>query len=62
MSKEAGVIEKYGSGIARIRTAMLKAGCPEPRFEGIVEGFRVTLMSPPSYPPSYPLVAPLVAP
>ncbi|MCU0609307.1 MAG: putative DNA binding domain-containing protein, partial [Chitinispirillaceae bacterium] len=41
--KEAGIIEKYGSGIRRIRTAMVAAGNPEPLFEEIGEGFRVTL-------------------
>ena len=43
MFKEAGIIEKYGSGIKRIRVAMEQGGCPEPKFEEIGDGFRVTL-------------------
>jgi ATP-dependent DNA helicase RecG len=41
--KEAEIIEKYGSGIKRIRTSMINAGNPEPKFEEIGDGFRVTL-------------------
>ena len=41
--KEAGLIEKYGSGIKRIRQAMLSAGAREPVFEIIGNFFKVTL-------------------
>lgn len=41
--KEAGIIEKYGSGIRRIRDAFAILGSPEPIFEEIGEGFRVTI-------------------
>ena len=58
--KEAGIIEKYGSGIRRIRSAMLNAGNPEPLFEEIGEGFRVTLLK--SALQKIPLVTPLVTP
>ncbi|MBU1169562.1 MAG: putative DNA binding domain-containing protein [Proteobacteria bacterium] len=41
--KEAGIIEKYGSGIKRVREVMKKAGTPEPVFETIGDCFKVTL-------------------
>jgi len=41
--KEAGIIEKYGSGIKRILEAMKAYGNPEPLFEEIQNGFRVTV-------------------
>jgi len=41
--KEAGAIEKYGSGIKRVRQTMLAAGAGEPRFEVIGNFFKVTL-------------------
>ena len=41
--KEAGIIEKYGSGIKRILEAMRAYGSPEPSFEEIQNGFRVTV-------------------
>ncbi len=41
--KEAGIIEKYGSGIKRVRQAMLVAGAKEPIFELVGNFFKVTL-------------------
>jgi ATP-dependent DNA helicase RecG len=41
--KEAGIIEKYGSGIKRILEATRAYGLPEPKIEEIQNGFRVTL-------------------
>ena len=41
--KEAGVIEKYGSGIRRVRQTMINAGANEPKFETIGDCFKVTL-------------------
>ena len=41
--KEAGVIERYGSGIARIKDECKTHGVIEPIFEEFVHGFRVTL-------------------
>ena len=41
--KEAGVIERYGSGIARIKDECNTHGVIEPIFEEFVHGFRVTL-------------------
>ena len=43
MFKEAGRIEKYGSGIARIKNECLKHGILEPVFEEFQHGFRVIL-------------------
>lgn len=43
--KEAGIVEKYGSGIRRVREAFLNAGGKEPLFEELGEGFRVTVYS-----------------
>ena len=41
--KEAGIIEKYGSGIKRVMQSMADAGSPEPVFEIIADTFKVTL-------------------
>ena len=41
--KEAGIIEKYGSGIRRVRQIMEASGAPEPVFEVIGDSFKVTL-------------------
>ena len=41
--KEAGIIEKYGSGIKRVRQAMQEAGAREPIFEIVGNCFKVTL-------------------
>ena len=41
--KEAGIIEKYGSGIARIRKECKIHEIKEPKFEEFQHGFRVTL-------------------
>ena len=41
--KEAGIIEKYGSGIRRVREIMKESGAPEPLFEEIGNSFKVTL-------------------
>ena len=42
MFKEVGLIEKYGTGIRRIRQGFADYGLPEPKFEEIGGGFRVT--------------------
>ncbi|WP_031385619.1 ATP-binding protein [Desulfonatronum thiodismutans] len=41
--KEAGLIEKYGSGIVRVHLTMLQAGAPAPLFEPMAHSFKVTL-------------------
>ncbi len=41
--KEAGIIERYGSGIARINTECKAHEIKEPLFEEFVHGFRVIL-------------------
>ena len=41
--KEAGLIERYGSGIMRIRHICKKIGIVEPVFQEISNGFMVTL-------------------
>ncbi|WP_045220389.1 ATP-binding protein [Desulfonatronum thioautotrophicum] len=43
MFKEAGLIEKYGSGIVRVHRTMLQAGAPAPHFEPMTHSFKVTL-------------------
>lgn len=43
MFKEVGSIEKYGSGIARIKQECKKHGILEPTFEEFQHGFKVTL-------------------
>ncbi len=43
MFKEAGIIEKYGSGIRRVREIMEAAGASEPAFEVIGNSFKVTM-------------------
>jgi ATP-dependent DNA helicase RecG len=40
--KEAGIIEKYGSGIKRVLEAIRAYGLGDPSFEEIQDGFRVT--------------------
>jgi ATP-dependent DNA helicase RecG len=41
--KEAGIIERYGSGIARIKDECKLHGVIKPKFEEFVHGFRVIL-------------------
>ena len=41
--KEAGIIEKYGSGIKRVQQAMRSLGAKDPEFELIGNTFKVTL-------------------
>ena len=41
--KDAGLIEKYGSGIQRIIESFNKYNLPEPEFEEIQHGFKVTI-------------------
>ena len=41
--KEAGIMEKYGSGIRRIVEAFRSSGLPAPRFREMGEGFMVTV-------------------
>ena len=41
--KEAGLIERYGSGIKRILTICKAYGVKEPMFEEVAQGFKVTL-------------------
>ena len=41
--KEAGIIEKYGSGIKRILESLRSYGLQYPLFEEIQNGFRVTV-------------------
>lgn len=41
--KECGMIERYGSGIRRIKLACEQHGLPEPEFEESQQGFRVIL-------------------
>ena len=43
MFKEAGIIEKYGSGIRRVREIMALAGVRSPEFEAKPYFFKVTL-------------------
>ena len=40
--KDMQLIEKYGSGIGRVRDHFKAEGLPEPDFENISEGFQVT--------------------
>ena len=42
---ELGLIEQWGSGIQRMVGACVQAGLPEPLFEEIGSGFRVTIYS-----------------
>ena len=46
--KEAGIIEKYGSGIKRVRKVLKSAGAPPPSFESLPDLFKVTLYPIPS--------------
>ena len=41
--KEAGMIEKYGSGVKRITDNFLANSLPEPKLENFQHGFRVTV-------------------
>ncbi|WP_281324276.1 ATP-binding protein [Flavobacterium sp. IMCC34518] len=41
--REAGIIEKYGSGIKRITNAFVHYGLTAPTFEAFQNGFRVTV-------------------
>jgi len=41
--KEAGIIEKYGSGIKRVLEAFNKYDLPQPIFEEIQSGFKVSV-------------------
>ena len=41
--KEAGIIEKYGSGIKRVLEAFNKYDLPQPVFEEIQNGFKVSV-------------------
>ena len=43
MFKECGLIEKYGSGIARIRKLCKEHRLKTPKFEEIQKGFKVTV-------------------
>jgi len=43
--KEAGLIERYGSGIKRILESFASYDLPRPLFEELQEGFRVTITS-----------------
>jgi ATP-dependent DNA helicase RecG len=43
MFKECGLIERYGSGIKRIRNACVKHGLVEPVFEEFQHGFHVVI-------------------
>jgi len=41
--KEAGIIEKYGSGVRRVLEAFKEYDLPQPTFEEIQVGFKVTV-------------------
>ena len=41
--KEMGLIERYGTGIKRVRRMFVDYGLPEPKFETITGGFAVTV-------------------
>lgn len=43
MFKECGLIEKYGSGISRIKKFCLEYNIIEPKFKELQKGFQVTL-------------------
>lgn len=43
MFKEAGLIERYGSGIMRVRRICKEYGVVEPSFGEMANGFKVTL-------------------
>ncbi len=43
--REAGIIEKYGSGIKRITNAFIDYGLASPVFEDFQNGFRVTVFN-----------------
>jgi len=48
---ELGLIEQWGSGIQRMIGACRRAGLPEPEFEEIGSGFRVTFLRQHTLPP-----------
>ena len=48
--KETGLVEHWGSGIQRMRSACLDAGLPEPCFEEVGMRFRVTFGLKPTLP------------
>lgn len=48
---ELGLIEQWGSGIQRMISACRRAGLPEPEFEEIGSGFRVTFRRQRTLPP-----------
>ncbi len=61
MLQTLGYVERFGSGIRRMRTAMKEAGLPEPHFEADENYFRVTLRNQtlpvrPSTTPNSPIV------
>ncbi|MBC7196924.1 MAG: winged helix-turn-helix transcriptional regulator [Deferribacterales bacterium] len=62
--KEAGLIEKYGSGIKRVIEAFKKSSMPEPIFESTDNFFKVTIFNSQSHiaPEVAPEVAPEIAP
>jgi ATP-dependent DNA helicase RecG len=41
--KETGLIEKYGSGIKRVRVKFAECGLPEPEFQSMVDGMQITV-------------------
>jgi len=43
--KEMGLIERYGTGIKRVRRMFIDYGLPEPKFETIPGGFAVTVFA-----------------
>ena len=45
MVKEMGMIERYGTGIKRVRRMFTDYGLPEPHFEIIPGGFAVTVFA-----------------
>ena len=49
--KEIGLVEQWGSGIQRMRSACLDAGLSEPSFEEVGMRFRVTFGFMPTQPP-----------
>ncbi|MDR1975214.1 MAG: putative DNA binding domain-containing protein [Bacteroidales bacterium] len=41
--KETGIIEKYGSGVTRIRREFIEYGLPAPIFENVTDGLIITV-------------------
>jgi len=52
--KEAGIIEKYGSGIQRVIQAFKNYNLSVPEFENFKHGFRVIIKTPQKTPPKAP--------